>query len=85
MSEWKSPRSEGFPTPPFAAQNESKSVAIGQIIGGFLSIWIVVALTVYGTLSILDVDVTWQEAGLVGVIYVFFRAWDKITFGRFQK
>lgn len=85
MSEWKSPRSEGFPTPPFITPQEPKSGMVKQIIGGFISIWIIVSLAVFVVAAILDADVTWQESGLLGLVYIFFRTWDKVTFGRFPK
>ena len=85
MSEWKSPRTDRFPNPPFATEEKNTPVVVGQVIGGFLSIWIVVSLAFYGVANIIDLDVTWQEAGLVGLIYVFFRAHDKVTFGRVPK
>lgn len=85
MSEWKSPRREGFPTPPFMPPQESKSGMAKQIIGGFISIWIIVSLAVFIVAAILDADVTWQESGLLGLVYIFFRTWDKVTFGRFPK
>lgn len=85
MTDWKTPRSEGFPTPPFASSQQTKGQMVGQVIGGLISIWLFIAVSFFVVAQILDADVSWQESGLVSIIYVLFRTWDKVTFGKFPK
>jgi hypothetical protein len=97
MSEWKNP---SFPSDrsgrkvewkaPAVEDNTTASIAMGigmiiKALVGFLLISSINALAIMCVSLILDFDIAYRNALAVGALYVFWRAYDTVTFGRILK
>jgi hypothetical protein len=96
MSDWKNPsfpnRSDGKWDKPFLFDEEDEQgdeqmtiQEFVKVILSFLFLSSINGLVLFTVTVLLDYDLSYRNAVLVGMIYVLWRAYDRIVFSKFGR